>query len=35
MRHAWIVAAIWPDDQIPDNEPSVALRFTPELPALS
>jgi hypothetical protein len=26
--------ARWPDDQIPDNEPSVALNFQPPLPAL-
>lgn len=25
----------WPDDEIPGNEPSVPLLFTPELPALS
>jgi len=27
--------ATWPDDQIPGNEPSVALDFTPPLPALA
>jgi hypothetical protein len=26
--------AMWPDDQIPGNEPSVALTFDPPLPAL-
>jgi hypothetical protein len=24
----------WPDDQLPGNEPSVAVEFTPTLPAL-
>jgi hypothetical protein len=31
----YIAAATWPADEIVGNEPSVALRFTPDLPALS
>lgn len=30
-----VATATWPDDVIPDNEPSVALEFAPPLPALS
>ena len=26
--------AVWPDDEIKGNEPSVALSFTPSLPSL-
>lgn len=32
VRH--VAEATWPGDQIAGNEPSVALHFTPELPAL-
>lgn len=32
VRHT--ATATWPDDEIPGNEPSVQLTFTPELPAL-
>ncbi len=31
----YVGTATWPDDEIPDFEPYVALRFTPPLPALS
>lgn len=31
----YVARATWPEDQIPGNEPSVSLRFTPNLPALS
>jgi hypothetical protein len=30
-----VATATWPDEVIPDNEPSVALDFSPRLPALS
>jgi hypothetical protein len=30
-----VATATWPDDVIPDNEPSVALAFAPPLPAMS
>jgi hypothetical protein len=30
----YVAHATWPDDQIDGNEPSVALEFTPRLPAL-
>jgi hypothetical protein len=33
VRH--VATAIWPDDVIPGNEPSVALHFQPGLPALT
>lgn len=31
----YVATATWPDDEIVGNEPSVALDFTPDLPALS
>jgi hypothetical protein len=31
----YAATATWPTDEIPGNEPSVALDFTPDLPALS
>jgi hypothetical protein len=31
----YVATAVWPADEIDGNEPSVALRFKPELPALS
>lgn len=31
----YVAGATWPDDEIPGNEPSVPLEFTPNLPALS
>lgn len=31
----YLGTATWPDDQLPDQEPLVALQFTPQLPALS
>jgi hypothetical protein len=31
----YVATAIWPADEIVGNEPSVALRFTPNLPGLS
>jgi hypothetical protein len=31
----YVATATWPADEIAGNEPSVALHFTPELPALS
>jgi hypothetical protein len=30
----YVASAAWPDDEIPGNEPSVPLYFTPNLPAL-
>lgn len=32
--HTYRATAVYPDDEIKGNEPSVALRFTPELPGL-
>lgn len=32
---AYTATATWPADEIAGNEPSVALDFTPDLPALS
>ena len=31
----YVATATWPDGEIPGNEPSVSLEFTPPLPALS
>ncbi len=31
----YVARAVWPDDEIPGNQPSVSLEFTPNLPALS
>jgi hypothetical protein len=31
----YVATATWPADEIAGNEPSVALHFTPGLPALS
>jgi hypothetical protein len=33
--HRYVATASWPADEIAGNEPSVALRFTPDLPALA
>jgi hypothetical protein len=30
----YVATAVYPDDEIEGNEPSVALRFVPELPGL-